>query len=200
MNLFKSVYDKSDTLNRFLQRMEPDALQLLCNNYTVRKSIILLTIEPFLDLSDTDDHQIHKRKRRRKKKVSLITTAKVSTPPAEGAVQGQTDAVHASNEGHAGSSLSTERLSKNRKRKMKKKRHKEKLVALGLVPHVRAVEFTYAQSGHGNLEEVLDLLRTTQEIYLSDRKSSGNAFYCIFLSLFSILRINTLYCSKFWSW
>ncbi|ROJ78860.1 hypothetical protein DPX16_15385 [Anabarilius grahami] len=125
----------------------------------------------------TDDHEIHKRKRRRKKKVSLIATARVSTPPAEGAVQGQTYAVHASNEGQAGSSLSTERLSKNRKRKMKKKRHKEKLVALGLVPHVRAVEFTYAQSGHGNLEEVLDLLRTTQEIYLSDHKSSGNAFY-----------------------
>ncbi|KAK9959699.1 hypothetical protein ABG768_009805 [Culter alburnus] len=124
---------------------------------------------------DTDDHELHKRKRRRrKKKVSPITTAKISTPPVEGAVQGQTDAVHASNEGHTGSSLSTERLSKNRKRKMKKKRHKEKLVTLGLVPHVRAVEFTYAQSGHGNLEEVLDLLRTTQEIYLSDRKSSGS--------------------------
>lgn len=162
-------------------------LKPLCNNSnTVRKSIILLTNEPFLNLSDADDHELHKkRKRRKKKKVSPITSAKVSTPPAEGAVQGQTDAahgqtdaVHPSDEGEAGSSLSIERLSKNRKRKMKKKRHKEKLIALGLVPHVRAVEFTYAQSGHGNSEEVLDFLRTTQEIYLSDRKSSGIAFYC----------------------
>ncbi|KAK7152995.1 hypothetical protein R3I93_011037 [Phoxinus phoxinus] len=124
---------------------------------------------------ESDDHELHKkRKRRRKKKASPITSAKVSTPPAEGAVQGQTDAVHPSDEGDAGSSLSIERLSKNRKRKMKKKRHKEKLIALGLVPHVRAVEFTYAQSGHGNSEEVLDFLRTTQEIYLSDHKSSGS--------------------------
>lgn len=154
-------------------------LKPLCNNSnTVRKSIILLTNETFLDLSDADDHELHKkRKRRRKKKVSRITSAKVSTPPAEGSVQGQTDAVHPSNEGEAGSSLSIERLSKNRKRKMKKKRHKEKLIALGLVPHVRAVEFTYTQSGRGNSEEVLDFLRTTQEIYLSDRKSSGIAFY-----------------------
>ncbi|XP_067311591.1 uncharacterized protein erich1 isoform X2 [Pseudorasbora parva] len=123
--------------------------------------------------ADTEDHELHKkRKRRRKKKVSPITTAKISTPPAEGTAQEKTDAVHPSSDGNAGSSLSIERLSKNRKRKMKKKRHKEKLITLGLVPHVRAVEFTYAQSGHGNSEEVLDFLRTTQEIYLSDRKSS----------------------------
>ncbi|XP_051725376.1 glutamate-rich protein 1 [Ctenopharyngodon idella] len=144
---------------------------------------------------DTDDHVLHKRKRRRKKKVSSITTAKVSTPPAEGAVQGQTN-VHPSDEGDAGSSMNTERLSKNRKRKMKKKRHKEKLIALGLVPHVRAVEFTYAQSGHGNLEEVLDLLRTTQEIYLSDRKSSGSCEGSSYLpaaeALFSRLSGGTL--------
>ncbi|KAL0170015.1 hypothetical protein M9458_034611, partial [Cirrhinus mrigala] len=120
-----------------------------------------------------DDHELHKRrKRRRKKKELLITTEEVSTSPTEGAVQGQTDAAHPSNEGHTGSSVGTEQLSKNRKRKMKKKRHKEKVLALGLVPRARAVEFTYAQSGDGNAEEVLDFLRTTLEIYLSDQKSS----------------------------
>ncbi|XP_039504454.1 glutamate-rich protein 1 [Pimephales promelas] len=124
---------------------------------------------------DADEHELHKkRKRRRKKKVSPVISAKVSTPPVEGTIQGQTDPVHPSNEGDTGSSLSNERISKNRKRKMKKKRHKEKLIALGLVPHVRAIEFTYAQGGHGNTEELLHFLRTTQEIYLSDRKSSGS--------------------------
>lgn len=123
--------------------------------------------------SDAGDHGLHKRKRRRKKKVLPRTSEGVSTPPAEGAVLGQTDA-HPSDEGDTGSSVSTEQLSKNRKRKMKKKRHKEKVQALGLVPRAKAVEFTYAQNGDGDSEEVLDFLRTTQEIYLSDLKSSGS--------------------------
>ncbi|XP_058604618.1 glutamate-rich protein 1 isoform X3 [Onychostoma macrolepis] len=125
--------------------------------------------------ADTDGHELRKkRKRRRKKKVLPNTTEEVSTPPEEGALLGQTDAAHPSDEGDTGSSVSTEQLSKNRKRKMKKKRHKEKVLALGLVPRARAVEFMYAQSGDGNSEKVLDFLRTTQEIYLSDFKSSGS--------------------------
>ncbi|XP_073683515.1 uncharacterized protein erich1 [Garra rufa] len=117
--------------------------------------------------ADADDHELHKkRKRRRKKKELLVTTEEVSTLPAEGA--------HPSDKGDTGSSVSTEQLSKNRKRKMKKKRHKEKVLALGLMPRARAVEFTYAQSGEGNSEEVLDFLRATLKIYLSDRKSSGS--------------------------
>lgn len=116
------------------------------------------------------------------------TSEEVSTPPAEGAVLGQTDAAHPSDEGDTGSSVSTEQLSKNRKRKMKKRRHKEKVQALGLVPRARAVEFTYAQSGDGNSEEVLAFLRTTQEIYRSDLKSSGITFYyTLKLLLFSLL-------------
>lgn len=57
---------------------------------------------------------------------------------------------------------------------MKKKRHKEKLFALGLVPRTRALEFTYKQSGdeggEEKLEEVLEFLQNTHEIYLSDSK------------------------------
>uniref|UniRef100_A0A9J7X9N1 Glutamate rich 1 n=1 Tax=Cyprinus carpio carpio TaxID=630221 RepID=A0A9J7X9N1_CYPCA len=125
--------------------------------------------------ADADDHELLKRrKRRRKKKVLPITTEAVSTPPAEGAILGQTDAAHPSDEGDTGISVSTEQLSKNKKRKMKKKRHKEKVLTLGLVHRARAVEFMYAQSGDGNSEELLDFFRTTQDIYLSDRKSSGS--------------------------
>ncbi|XP_043119391.1 glutamate-rich protein 1 isoform X2 [Puntigrus tetrazona] len=124
--------------------------------------------------ADADDHELHKRKRRRKKKVFPRTTEEVSTPPAEGAVLSQTHAAHPSNEGDTASLVHTEQLSKNRKRKMKKKHHKEKVKALGLVPRARAVEFTYTHGGDGNLEEVLNFLRTTHEVYLSDLKSSGS--------------------------
>lgn len=126
--------------------------------------------------ADAGDHKLHKkRKRRRKKKVFPSATAEVSTLPAEGDVEGQEDVALPHDEEDTGSSLSTERLSKNRKRKMKKKRHKEKLLALGLVPQTRAVEFTFAPKDEGNSEEVLDFLQTTLEIYLSDRKSSGSS-------------------------
>ncbi|XP_023850521.1 glutamate-rich protein 1 isoform X1 [Salvelinus sp. IW2-2015] len=73
-----------------------------------------------------------------------------------------------------------ERLSKNKRRKLKKKRHKEKLLSLGLMPRAAALEFTYQREGNGQEDEdeemkqrraaeVMDFLRTTQEIYVSDR-------------------------------
>lgn len=45
-----------------------------------------------------------------------------------------------------------ERLSKNKKRKLKKKRHKEKLLSMGLVPRAAAVEFTFQRDGSRLLE------------------------------------------------
>lgn len=114
---------------------------------------------------DADDHTLHaKRKRRRKKKAGTI-----SAPPVEGAVECQKN-----DEDNTGSLV--ERLSKNKRRKMKKKRHKEKLFVLGVVPRSRALEFTYKQSGdeggEQKLEEVLDFLQNTHEIYLSDRSQA----------------------------
>uniref|UniRef100_A0AAV2JIE2 Uncharacterized protein n=1 Tax=Knipowitschia caucasica TaxID=637954 RepID=A0AAV2JIE2_KNICA len=64
------------------------------------------------------DHEEKKRRRRRKKQ-------KHHTPGLN-----QTKSV---NEGE-------ERLSKNKKRKLKKKRHKEKLLSMGLLPRAAAVE------------------------------------------------------------
>ncbi|XP_036810885.1 glutamate-rich protein 1 isoform X4 [Oncorhynchus mykiss] len=76
-----------------------------------------------------------------------------------------------------------ERLSKNKRRKLKKKRHKEKLLSLGLMPRAAALEFTYQREGNGEEEdeemrqgraaEVMDFLRTTQEIYVSDREATA---------------------------
>ncbi|XP_052000898.1 glutamate-rich protein 1 [Xyrauchen texanus] len=121
--------------------------------------------------SAADDHELHKtrRKRRKKKKLSTITTITDT---------GEISAYRAypNDEGNTLSSVcpeDNERISKNRKRKMKKKRHKEKLFTLGLVPRARALEFTYREDDEeegveGNSVGVLNFLRTTQEIYLSD--------------------------------
>ena len=71
-----------------------------------------------------------------------------------------------------------ERLSKNKRRKLKKKRHKEKMMSLGLLPRAAALEFTYHKDGEEEEEEdnkrrvaeLSDFLRTTTEIYMSDSK------------------------------
>ncbi|NXX17988.1 ERIC1 protein, partial [Podargus strigoides] len=75
------------------------------------------------------------------------------------------------------------KISKNRKRKMKKKRHKEKMRAAGLVTKTTGVDFTY-QPDKNNREEaaglkdidektdsILDFLQATQQIYFADNKA-----------------------------
>ncbi|KAM9341008.1 uncharacterized protein erich1 [Symphorus nematophorus] len=72
-----------------------------------------------------------------------------------------------------------QRISRNKKRKLKKKRHKEKLLSMGLMPQAAALEFTYKKDGEEEEEEeeednemkaaeVSDFLKTTMEIYMSD--------------------------------
>lgn len=81
---------------------------------------------------------------------------------------------------------------------MKKKRHKEKLFALGMVPPSRALEFTYKQSGdeagEQKLEEVLEFLQNTHEIYLTDRTCYHKSLILDFHSTvyISILLLNPL--------
>lgn len=54
------------------------------------------------------------------------------------------------------------RISKNKQRKLKKKRHKEKLLSMGLMPQATALEFTYRKDeedddSRGRAAEVSDL-------------------------------------------
>lgn len=70
-----------------------------------------------------------------------------------------------------------EHISRNKKRKLKKKRHKEKLLSMGLMPRAAALEFTYTRdeeeeerNDETTAAEVSDFLRTTLEIYTSDCK------------------------------
>ncbi|TSS85059.1 Glutamate-rich protein 1 [Bagarius yarrelli] len=113
------------------------------------------------------DHTSRRRKRRRKRKPA--TPSEGNPPTADDEAQ----------ERNKGNSESSECLSKNKRRKMKKKRHREKLLALGLVPRSTALEFTYKQSEEDDeddeekkLEEVLDFLQSTRDLYLSDHPRS----------------------------
>lgn len=69
-----------------------------------------------------------------------------------------------------------ERISRNKKRKLKKKQHKEKLLSMGLMPRAAALEFTYKkdveQEGAHERQatEVSDFLTTTMKSYMSDCK------------------------------
>ncbi|XP_062253864.1 glutamate-rich protein 1 [Platichthys flesus] len=119
------------------------------------------------ELDQDTEQEEHKRRRKRKKRKP--------TPQQncgqDGAAPGQSQTV----------AEGGEHISRNKKRKLKKKRHKEKLLSMGVTTRAAALEFTYQKDGGMEEEEedndierraaeVSDFLRTTLEIYLSDRK------------------------------
>ncbi|XP_030299495.1 glutamate-rich protein 1 [Sparus aurata] len=120
--------------------------------------------------SDQEREEEHKRKRRRKKK----------KPPLH---QGcGNDGAAPESEGQSGTAVDEGgvRISRNKKRKLKKKRHKDKLLSMGMMPRATALEFTYkkeveeaekekeVEDNETRAAEVSDFLRTTMEIYKSD--------------------------------
>lgn len=117
------------------------------------------------ELDEEREAEEQKRRRRRKKKATLRQDSgnDEATPRSESSAgQSQTPV----DEG-AG------RISRNKKRKLKKKRHKQKLLSVGLMPRAAALEFTYQNDGEEEDDsrraaEVSDFLRTTMEIFLSD--------------------------------
>ncbi|KAF7648771.1 hypothetical protein LDENG_00152210 [Lucifuga dentata] len=114
-----------------------------------------------------------KRRRRRKKRTVIVQedSVKDGSAPLSNSSTGQIPA-----------DQGRERLSRNKKRKLKKKRHKEKLLSMGLVPRAAALEFTYQREEDEEEEEeeeeedederraaeVSEFLRTTMEIFMSD--------------------------------
>ncbi|XP_044022618.1 glutamate-rich protein 1 isoform X2 [Siniperca chuatsi] len=114
---------------------------------------------------DQDKEEEKRKWRRRKRKPTLHQdSGKDGAAPVSESSTGQSETLV--DEGG-------ERISRNKKRKLKKKRHKEKLLSMGLMPRAAALEFTYQKDGEEEdnerrAAEVSDFLRTTMEIYMSD--------------------------------
>ncbi|XP_069008022.1 glutamate-rich protein 1 [Embiotoca jacksoni] len=109
---------------------------------------------------DEEAEEQKRRRRRRKRKPALHQVSEKDGEPGAGQSRTPVD------EGG-------ERISKNKKRKLKKKRHKEKLLSMGLITRAAALEFTYRKEEEEEEEEegaaqVSDFLKTTMEIYMSD--------------------------------
>lgn len=118
---------------------------------------------------DHDKEEETRKRRRRRKRVSNPhqCCGKDTAAPESGPSAGRSG-TPADERG--------ERISMNKKRKLKKKRHKERLLAMGLMPRAAALEFTYkkdVEREDGNKRqaaEVSDFLRTTMKSYISDCK------------------------------
>ncbi|KAM7376536.1 hypothetical protein PAMP_006263 [Pampus punctatissimus] len=121
------------------------------------------------DLDQDKEAEEQKRRRRRRKRKPALheDSGKDGAAPMSETCRGQ---------GQTPVEQEVERISRNKKRKLKKKRHKEKLLSMGLMPRASALEFTYQKDEEEEKEvdderraaEVSDFLRTTMEIYMTD--------------------------------
>ncbi|KAM6973289.1 uncharacterized protein erich1, partial [Aplochiton taeniatus] len=89
-----------------------------------------------------------RRRRRRKRK----SNGALQQPSMDGRGQANEPMADRSNVRQT-SEEGGEQLSKNKRRKLKKRRHKEKLLSLGLVPRAAALEFTYERKREEEEEE-----------------------------------------------
>lgn len=125
-----------------------------------------------LNQDKQEEDEVQKRKRRRRKRKS--TLHQDSVQDGAGPISESSTA-----QNHTPVYEGGERISRNKKRKLKKKRHKEKLLSMRLMPRASALEFTYQKDGEVDkgkednerrAAEVSDFLRTTLEICMSDCK------------------------------
>lgn len=127
---------------------------------------------------EEEEQQRRRRRRRKIKKLEHASGARSVKVKTGQAGESNTDrpGLDATVEGGG------EQLSKNKRRKLKKKRHREKLISMGLVPRAAALEFTYQREGDVEEEEedeevlerrsleVSEFLKTTLGFYVSERK------------------------------
>lgn len=119
-------------------------------------------------LDEEQEAEEQRRRRRKRKKKATVCQDSGNDEATPGSESGTGQNQTAGDEG-------AERISRNKKRKLKKKRHKQKLLSMGLMPRAAALEFTYQKDGEEEEDErraaeVSDFLRTTMEMYLSDCK------------------------------
>ncbi|KAM9842650.1 uncharacterized protein erich1 [Aulostomus maculatus] len=117
------------------------------------------------ECSDQDEEAEEQKRRKRRRKRKMKRTSHGDSG------ENGTVALRESSSGQSGAHVDEgrERISSNKKRKLKKKRHKEKLLSMGVRARASALEFTYQRDGdERRAAEVSDFLRTTMDIYVSD--------------------------------
>ncbi|KAL0969277.1 hypothetical protein UPYG_G00224910 [Umbra pygmaea] len=145
--------------------------------------------------NENGDEEVAKCSRRRRKRKGTKASGKGTAADRVGQA---TDSIPGErNQALTPTEEDRELISKNKKRKLKKKRHKEKLLSLGLVPRAAALEFTYQREAeeepmeeeeepkeeegeeeveeemrHKRAAEMTEFLRKTHEIYMSDHSLS----------------------------
>ncbi|XP_017267565.1 glutamate-rich protein 1 isoform X2 [Kryptolebias marmoratus] len=114
-----------------------------------------------VDEQNEAEEQSRRRRRRKRKKAPLQEPGKDEAPVNESS-PGQSQVPV--DEGEC--------ISRNKKRKLKKKMRKKKLLSMGLVPRAAPLEFTYIKEEEEDDErgaaELSEFLRTTAEICMSD--------------------------------
>ncbi|KAK2826250.1 hypothetical protein Q5P01_020464 [Channa striata] len=120
---------------------------------------------------DKDEEEKKRKRRRRKRKPTLCQdSGQDGAAPLCESTTGQS---------HSPVVEGGERISRNKKRKLKKKRHKEKLLSMGLMSRASALEFTFQKDWDNKEEEeeeddekrateVSDFLRTMLDMCMSD--------------------------------
>ncbi|XP_067335952.1 glutamate-rich protein 1 [Channa argus] len=128
------------------------------------------------ELNQEKEKEENKRKKRRRKRKPTLSqdSGQDGAAPMCDSTTGQS---------HAPVVEGGERISRNKKRKLKKKRHKEKLLSMGLMSRASALEFTFQKDEETEEEEednerrateVSDFLRTTLDICMSDSSVHGD--------------------------
>lgn len=136
------------------------------------------------DQEKEEEEQKRRKRRRKRKAVILENSVKDGSAPLSDSSTGQSQILV---------DQGRERLSRNKKRKLKKKRHKEKLLSMGLMPQAVALEFTYHRDGDEEEDderkaaEVSQFLRTTMEIYMSDSSLNVDKLHTLSVAMEDLL-------------
>ncbi|OXB53836.1 hypothetical protein ASZ78_009799 [Callipepla squamata] len=177
-----TVSENSESSSDSTGGWECDALENCCTQHTQGTVCFeQLKLCHFVFESADEGHQVQTKRRRIRRKKLKNSLQDSNILRGEQVESGMQEALVRDNSQLQ--QIDSPKISKNKRRKMKKKRQKEKMRAAGLLTKTTGVDFTY-QPDKNNREEtadlkdadekadsILDFLQATQQIYFADNKS-----------------------------